>query len=184
MSRWIGEPPLNLVLVQTLVADNSAALDFETGLNDIHDHYEFRLSNIIPATSDTSLWIRFKMSGVYETTNYSYAGTISTPSAHAVQGSTASGAIFISGIGGSGGGMHNTGGNSISGVVTLHNPEAAIKPYVTFQTGWHAQLDGFVRSYVGTGGRNTSGAVTGVRFMISSGNITSGRISLCGYKKS
>ena len=172
-----------MVLIQSQLAASSAQLDFETGLDDTYDHYEFRFSNIIPATNDTNLWVRFRVSGAYATGNYTYIATVGGGSTHSAAGSQGAGAVFLT-PSGAGLGIANTGGNSASGVLTMHNPEAATKAVFTFQTVWNAQTDGFVRTFIGACGYNVAGAITGVRFMMSSGNITSGRVSLYGYKKS
>jgi len=170
-----------LVLIQTQTATASAQLDFETGLDDTYDAYEMRFSSIIPATDDTQLQLQVKVSGSYQTTGY-ISGGLAMTSGAATAAISLTTAVLLSQAGANGG-VGNAAGENLNGVVRFSNPEVSQFCVFEGQTAYK-RGDAALNNVSFSGQYNTAGAVTGIRIKFSSGNITSGRISLYGITKS
>lgn len=175
------------ILISRQTASNSTTIDFTTGLDDTEfDSFIFRLKNIVPATDATSMWMRFSTNAgssyAAGGSDYVYAGLQpdsggGSPSAIS---STGAGQIQISGTSL----MGNSTGEAYSADVTLPAPSnTAIYKHVNVIGGGYGAtpraasitVDGV---YVGS-----TSAVNAVRFLMSSGNITSGTIELWGIRK-
>lgn len=168
-----------MVLIQSQVASASAQIDFTTGLNDTYDSYWISIDSLKPATDDVALWIRVGTGGgpTYQTTGYNYqfqdSGTGTTGSAQAQ---------IVVNRNGSSVGIGNAAGESLNGDFRFSNPEVGNFNLI----GWnafHMRADAAPNSYQGVGARSTAEVITGIRFLMSSGNITSGRFTLYGLKK-
>lgn len=166
------------------VASNHAVLDV-TGLDDTYDRYELEILSLVPQINDVSLALRLGTGGgpawqagtsAYETNGQLIAGNVG------FLGGVASG-IFLTASGGGTFGVGNQAGNSISGVVEFCNPEASAFPTFRFRTSYLRPTGNGGAATSGAGYYGTTGAITGLRVLFSSGNIASGRIRLIGYRK-
>lgn len=171
-------------LIQTQAASSSAQIDFTTGLNDTYDAYEFRITSVSPVTDDADLWLRIGTGGgpTYQTTGYGYIiKQFDTANTDGTANGTGQASILLH----SGGdGLSNAAGETFSAVLRFQNPELT-SDYVLFR--WEAAYigatGGALHVVSGAGRYGTVGAITGIRFMMSSGNIASGRFSLFGIRK-
>lgn len=171
-----------LELIATTTASGVAAVDFTTGINSTYDAYLFVLSSVVPATTNTKLYMRTSSNSGSSfdagATDYAYtmtgiddaAGTLNTSSGGAAQ-------ILIN---------NKAAGASYSGItaaIYLHKPSASQRCQVTYTS---SALDngGLLGSVSGAGARQATGVVNAVRFLFSSGNIASGEFKLYGLKKS
>jgi hypothetical protein len=173
----------SMVLIETQQAVSSATIDFDAGLDDTYDAYEVRLSNVKPATDDAQLRLRVGTGAgpTYDTTGYRWRALVTLDGGNIETGSSNDSAIGLSG--GSGNGIGNATGENFSGVITFANPDAT--DFLQFEFhGSYSESDGQSAGVHGGGRRDTAGAVTGIRFFMSSGDIASGRFSLYGLKKS
>jgi hypothetical protein len=172
-------------IVAEAVANNSAALDVTAGLDDTFDRYEVEILSLVPASNDVSLALRVGTgagptwqagASAYDTNGQLITGSV------AFLGGFGNG-IFLSAAGGGTVGVGNQAGNSISGIVELCNPEANLVPTFRFRTSYLRPTGNGAAAVSGAGYYGTSGAITGLRVLFSSGNIVSGRIRLIGYHK-
>jgi len=171
-----------LELIATTTASGVAAVDFTTGINSTYDAYLFVLTSVIPATTNTKLYMRTSSNSGSSfdagATDYAYAMTGLDDAAgtlNAASGGTTQ--ILIN---------NKAAGASYSGItaaIYLHKPSASQRCQVTYTS---SALDngGLLGSVSGAGSRQATGVVNAVRFLFSSGNIASGEFKLYGLKKS
>ncbi len=165
-----------LVLIETKTLSNVATADFETGLDDTYDDYLFRF-DLSPATDNATLFMRVKAGGSYQTTGYKCGvfGVTNNP-AHASVSSTTALQVTFAGVG-------NASGRSCNGEINFSNPEVAKHVLFNWRSSGY-RSDNFTETAIGCGCYDDTLAVTGIRFLFSTGNIASGRITLYGIKKS
>ena len=165
------------------ISDDSE-IDIESGIDSTYPLYCFSLNNIKVATDDAYLLGRVKVSS-FQTSNYQY-GTTDTRSAdgtfdNATTASTSASEIRIQ----SNNGQGNASDESFNQLVYLPNPSNTSYYKVLWGAGTGFRSDGNMCRHLFFGGyKGGTGAVTGVRFYMSSGNLTSGTISLFGIKDS
>jgi hypothetical protein len=183
----------SLVLLQAQTASASATIDFTTNITSTYDEYEIHLVNVRPATDDTDLWLRVDSNAgaSFEAaaTDYQWAtkgvSTIGTDLDSSGAGLTSE-IILNSTI--ATGGVTNDADNGVCGVIKMFTP-ASTTHYKRFMwsicfenkdagTNVHAIING-AGAYVGA-----TTAIDAIRFMFSSGNITSGSFYLYGVRKS
>ncbi len=133
---------------------------------------------MVPATDNVALLARFKVSGAYQTANYMWASDrISSAGASAPAGSASASSIQIieANVG-------NTTSDTLSGWGVLSSPADAVRPKIFSFTATF--LNGVFYDERGSGTyTGSNAAVTGLQFLASSGNITSGEFKLYGFKK-
>lgn len=171
-----------MVLIQSQTASASSTIDFATGLNDTYDEYFITMSSIKMSVDDSVLQLRVGTGGgpTYQATGYNYIG--SSVGGATTNNGTAQTQINLN-RSGAGVGIGNASGESFSGNVRFSNPEASDFMMIMFDTN-HARADATgPERMVGSGCWLTAGAVTAIRFLPSTGNITSGRFTLYGLKK-
>lgn len=175
------------VLIQTQTASASAAVDFISGLNDTsYDSFLIRLDSVKAATDDVGLVMRVGTGGgpTYQTSGYHYvldrvrAGS-ATP---AITQSTTGTYLTLTETGGTTG-LGNAAGEKFTGEIVFADPESSDFCEFSYR-GQYGLALGESGSVVGGGRYNTAGAITAIRFLMTSGNIASGRFSLYGLKKS
>jgi len=173
------------IWLETLTASASATLDSEVtaGYDGTYKDVVYTLTDIMPATDGTDIWIRVKDSTYQaDAADYEY-GVHGQASSGAFNNATSQGAAQI---------LLNCGDNvgseadeGISGIVRLSSPDNATRP-AGFQwemLWWDDQATPVLFKDNGGGAYNGSfNAITGVRFMMSSGNITSGTIQVYGVQ--
>lgn len=175
------EVPSRRILLATRTASASATLDFTEFNNVTYKRYEFEIEFLLPATDNTDLWLRTSTNG-----GSSYDAGASDYSRF-VHGGTASGIGL-----GPGGSENDSKIGVCSGVGNAANEfgvcadlqliGAANSATFTIARGWVSYTDASANSiYVDTNGfRKTAADVDAVRFLFSSGNITSGVIRMYG----
>ena len=172
-------------LLATGTASASATIDF-TALSDTYESYLIDLASVKPATDDVSLNIRIGTGGgpTYQTSGYRYttAGAADNASGVSTNQSSSAAAIITTGAGG-GAGIGNASGEHVRGSVMFGNPEGS--DFCLFDWNLtYVRADANGEQIRGSGFYGTVGAITGVRFMMSSGNIASGTFRLYGWRKS
>jgi hypothetical protein len=174
-----------LVLLEQHTASNSATLNFTTAISSVFDEYLIEYIDVLPATNNTILWMRVSTDGganyeagaaVYRTAAF----RLHTSAASVVTGGTNS-AFLLSGVDGI---YNNAAGGGVVGSCKLFNPGGSnykkIIGNATHRDGTNA-----VQEMVQYNGEWTGAttAVNAVRFLMSSGNITSGTIRIYGFAK-
>ncbi len=153
-------------LLSTVTASNSATVDIETTFDTTYDDYVIYVSNFSCSSVSQTPAIRFKIGGSYLATGYSFRDYDQVNS---------SGRTYIEIY------------DSIGLSTRLHFRVHISMPSET-GIGHSIYMDG-VNNVNGlptnqTGYHSTTGALTGIRFLMSSGNIATGNFRLFGIRKS
>lgn len=166
----------SMVYISQVVASNSATVDFTSGINSTYDQYVITVSNVIGTTSNEPLCIQVYHSGSLQTTNYtgqyqpSATVLASTPSSTYLQLSAAFGGAASY--------------NATNCTITFGGPSNGNSTHsiAYFGTATYAG----VLPIFGSGGSTTAAAtvLTGLRFFMKTGNISSGTFRLYGIKNS
>jgi hypothetical protein len=132
---------------------------------------------LLPATDGVGLWLRVGTGGgpTYQAdaADYQWASTGDSDSSDSeIELVTAD----------STGALSNAAGETSNVTVKFSNPEAS-KFHVFDWRGVRNAPDNTMRTTMGTGRYQTAEPITAIRFLVSSGNIASGRFSLYGLKK-
>lgn len=177
--------PGALVLLEQFTANNSATLDFTASITSAYDDYVIEFLNVIPATSGAVLWMRmstnagvsYDASAIYDDENYNWRaggsalqGTAGTSTK--IRITQDSGTVTTAADGG------------ITGRAQLYRP---------LSTTMYKRVMGFVTDTAPGpfrvrndffGAYESVTAVNAIRFLFSSGNITSGTIRVYGVSTS
>jgi len=174
-----------MVLLSTAIASNSATIDF-TGLTSAYSAYKVIYSDVVAATNGDAFWIRLGTgstswaSGASDYAHGRYGidvlGTTTTSTAFTTGDGTDSKIVAI-------GSQLNTLNYTTNGEIEIYNPSQSSKNhYITgkicaiYNNAGNAN---FVMGNFGAYYASTT-AVTGIRILMSTGNITSGVFKLYG----
>jgi len=166
----------NWVWLATLVASDSPSLSDTTNFIADYDEYEIVFENILAATNNVDFQMQVHSGGAFQTADY-VAGAGILDSSYAFASSTTH--IQLSGGGNR---VSNAANKGLSGSLRINGVNGGGHKKI-----WGRAINsapGAVNNiqFVGewTGG---VGAITGVRFQMSSGNIAAGKIHIFGRKK-
>ena len=168
-----------LTLLQTVTASASATVDLETGVGSTYNSYVVIAEGIQPATDNATLMCRLKRGGVYPATGYNYHTNVSSDAAATYSGVAARAAVSII----MSAALDSGSGQSVMNfTLQINNANnAAMDQGVTWQ--------GFSRDSTisqkaeGYGEHDGTGVLQGIRFLMSSGNISIGTFRLYGISK-
>jgi len=174
------------VLLASTDASSSASVSFDGYYSSTYKNYKVIISDFIPATNNITFWIRYNQSGSPVTASYQYItsvsySTVATPDYNAqATGSQSDTKINLI----ASNAQTSTAGFCLSAEVTIFNPlnTANYKRIQVVGSGMEGNntyhwLGNTAGLYKG----NTS-ALSGITFLCSSGNITSGNFKLYGIK--
>jgi hypothetical protein len=171
------------VVLATSTASASATLDISSVFNDaLYARYELELIDLVPATNDVQALLRVGTGagptwqagvGAYNSALLAWA-TSSQGYPTAI-----SNAIALSQQPGGGQGVHS---NGFYGLVRFWTPQSARIPTFNIDTV-QVSTAPVPTSVRGSAIYGIATAITGLRFLFSSGNIASGSIRLLGYRK-
>ena len=168
------------VKISSVTASNSAQIDF-TGLSSTYFAYYVVCSGVLPATNSVMFQSRISISGTFSSSSlYSLAqqGTGAATVAGRVT-SAAQWNLIDSGIFGT---LLNTVGTESGWRIFLNNPSStANAKTIAFEADMIASSTtaSFIR---GSGFYQSTSAIDGIRFFMSSGNISTGIFTLYGLK--
>ena len=185
----------SMTLIKTLTASSSSTLSFVDGsssvvLDNTYPVYLFKFINIHPASDNSFFNVNFSTDSgsnynvtkttTFFRTNHSESGAggvLGYRTDEDLAQSTSDQKLIVTGIG-------NDNDQSCSGFLHLFNPSSNIfvKHFIA-RTQCYTFNDYSMDNYV-AGYCNTTSAVDGVRFQMSSGNIDAGTIKLYGIKDS
>jgi hypothetical protein len=158
-------------LINTLTASNSTALQDTSSLTSAYAEYEIVIEDMISATNAVSCEIQVHSGGTFQSTTYVSGYLVGN-------GSTASSANSTTFIPCSAGAtMSNTA--PMIAIFRVNNPSAAVtlKPWTGFGESFACAV---VCATTFGGYWNNSAAVDGFQIVMSSGNITSGKVKVYG----
>ena len=165
-------------LLSVVTASNSATVDVETTFDSTYDKYVIEVDGLTVQTDDTDLYCRLKIGGSYLATNqYNYhslrlAVTVTPVSAEDK-------IVLVTDL-------SNQATASAHMRMTLANPSSTAFSKNVHYDGVITDGPGNIAChFVGGGGTISSAnqALTGVRFLMSSGNIVAGSFKLYGLRK-
>ena len=169
-----------MVLLQTVTASASATVDLETGIGSTYDDYVI-IGDGVDMASSVPLNVRFKIGGAYLTAGYTYHTDVSLSSAATYAGinSASAGAIIMSADINS-----SVSDSNFSFRMDVFNANSGTLGLNTAWAGSSFDSNTNVSAKAnGQGSNVTAGAITGVRFLGTSGNITAGTFRLYGVIK-
>lgn len=171
-----------LVLIQRQTPSGVATCDFTTGISSTYDEYVVTFTDVRPATNGVNLWYRisedggstFKSTGYYG--GYSLVGDV-TAGAFTSQSNQAQALIAVS--------VGNTAARPLSGELRFWSPSSTTtaKKCIASTIYGDGTTDEARFQQTGILYTPTPAAMNAIRFMFSSGNITSGSIALYGVSK-
>ena len=170
-----------LVWLSTVTASASATVDIETTFSSTYDAYMLIGNSIRPANDAQSFRMLLKIGGTYLTTaNYRYH-TNNSGSNSALYAGAATGADNNIVMGNS---VSNAVAASLDFVLYTHDPDiTTLKQKVSWTGGYIDHVANHTSSS-GIASHDTAGALTGIRFLFGTGNITSGTFRLYGITNS
>ena len=181
-------------LISVVTASNSATVDFTTGIGSTYDDYVVVADNLIAATNAANMGVQMYTAGAWITSLYSYNiqsldSSSSTPT-YTRSISAPRGLILPSLSDGSGGTFAMPGAFTAffydlngTGVLSYGKPYV-VNSIVMATNANSVAVAGQGGGFLFDGLSNSPAAVTGIRFLMSSGNITSGTFRLYGIQKS
>ena len=164
-------------LIGTSVASASASLT-QTGLDSTYDTYVIVYSDFKPASDAVDIRLRLGDSSGIDSggSDYAYHNHASAENSSSYSGQSSAGVSFLP-IGLS---LGNAAGEGGGGIAYLHQPgDATTFPIVTWSAGGVKEST-IIQMSKGVGIRQTVITVDRVELTMSSGNITSGRMSVYG----
>ena len=165
--------------IATVTASSSASLTV-TGLDSTYDTFAVAVSDLIPATDSTHVMMRVgDSSGVDSgSTDYSNHTGMSTSTSAGYAGSATAGNDRINlGIS-----VGNVSGEGFGGLYYIHNPgDGSVFPLIT-GTSVYKTYSGVLEGGALAATRDAVITLDRVQILMSSGNITSGRVTAWGIK--
>lgn len=172
--------PGALKKISAVVASSQSSVDFTSGIDSTYREYIFALDNVLPSSGNVNLLMEVSedAGGTWKTTDY-FCGIVNATSAGTVGGAASTTAIQLSTTQ-----ISATGSFGWTGRVSLPTPSSSsVRKYVSFHGAALRQGD-LVADYCFGGGHynGDGGAINGVRFVFSSGNVASGTVTMYGVK--
>lgn len=169
----------NLVELASATASGSSSLDFTSGIDSTYHAYLFTIEHLVPATNSTALRARFYISGAWQTTLYRTVYDWAASDASSGITNDTAGIIFTDTSTNLQG---NNATNSLSGQMILYGPSnTSSHKKVIGQSTYGDSSNVLCTGSIG-GTHPSTAAITGVRFIQSSGNLTSGIVRMYGIK--
>ena len=179
-------------LIKEVTASSSASVSFVNGSSDVvfdstFDIYEIFYTNVHPATNDVEFGFKATTNGTdfgvatTATFNFDFINEAGN-STSTFQYSTSYDSAQSTGLVNLLHSVGNDNDQSMSGRMIIYSPASTtfVKNFNFFSTGYHAS--DLAENYVGGGYVNTTSAVTGLQFSMSSGNIDAGTFKLIGHR--
>lgn len=170
--------PSRIALIETKTASSSASLAFTAGFGNFTT-YIIKIRTLVPATNAVALNMTWSTDGgsSYLASNYLWSQYQFTSSGGRNYG--ASGAASLIQITNSSGTLSTTAGRDFNGDIVLYNLGGTRCPTCTLHAS-HYNSSAVADGIIGGGMNTTTTAINAIKFAMSSGNITSGTITLYG----
>jgi hypothetical protein len=169
----------SMVLLGSASASSSATIDF-TGLPaNTYNSYRLYVDCAVPATNAVSLLIRVSSGGVFQTSGYKWQNWRWTTAGQGVTGSASASGIACDANGADN--ISNSANNGGSFVIDFYNPSQSSDIHRCNIQGYY--LGSTELGIVGNGWTGTN-TIDGFRFLMTSGNISTGRFYLYGIRNS
>ena len=178
----------SMEFIESQDASTSSSLDF-TGFDATkYDSYVFEGANVLNGSSFVALQVRTSTDGgsTYDATGGDYAyglqimDMVAATSPEYSNQAAATSIVMTDGTGG--GDVPSTSGDGVGFTLRVRGPHLAKDTMVSWTCEYDTGAE--YRTGVGGGVRLSSADVDAIRFMFSSGNITSGTITMYGLRNS
>lgn len=167
-----------LVLIETKTASNSATIDFTTDIDATYSEYVLAVKNAVPSSDGSANYLRIESGGAWQTTSYAYvteymyADGVTT---NGLESSSSAAQILI----------ESSTGSDIGegGSYTIHISDpsnTALKKHIYGKGALINSAGNLIKREFAGAWMGGNGAVTGIRFYFSVGNVESGIFSLYG----
>jgi hypothetical protein len=172
--------PGSMVYLSTVTASAASTADIETTFDSTYDEYWIIAESIKPSVDGATINLRMKLSGAYVTTNdYGWTRVQITTASSVVSGGASSAATeirFIDKIG-------NAATKYGWGIIKIKTPSGSNIKALQYESSAFIDTAGTLDAYFGSGFNAGTGALTGIRFLPSSGTF-SGTFRLYGIRNS
>jgi len=164
-----------MVLLNTLVASNSAFLGDQTNITGTYSAYEIILDEILPVASGPVLYLQFSQGGVWQTAGYFGVNAVMTTAPLSpTEYNPSSGQL-------TGTGILNSAGGGVTGRLRLNRPAVAgITHWAQGHTAYQGASVSAAADWINLTWTTNTNALDGVRLIFSSGNIASGTMKIFG----
>ena len=184
-----AEQPSEMVLIQEITASGSGTVDFTAGITSAFKIYVVEYWGVLPETNATYLTLRFYSGGAWQAdaADYSFSGemTYSNGTTNNFMGAGGTGQTGNSTsipLQYSGAAQGNSANYHAAGMVKIYDPSnTSIYKRVRY-VGAYVNSSGNLTQVDGEGNFYGAAAVTGFRFLYSSGNISVGTFRLYGLR--
>jgi hypothetical protein len=184
-STWTSAAPAasssGLTLLSTVTASASSTVDIETTFNSTYDVYQLVISGVTQTESNASFECLMKIGGSYLTTSTYYwqrEQTLSnTPADNYLSANSGSNSLlrFASSL-------SNSSGSSLNLVIYIFSPAStSLAKHITWIGSSNNST--LIQKNNGVGYNSGTSALTGLRFSMNSGTITTGSFRLYGISK-
>jgi len=194
-SAGSGSPPTwatagggSWTYLSTVTASNSATVNVENTFDSTYDLYALVAVNLYTSTNGVQLYCRLKVAGSYQTNSYSH-GNFGTTATNTTLNATneTNGAYIRLNIGGGGDTLMRADSTTPAMLILYTQNPANTSTYkmVSGSLAYTPEDGGYRYTHGQVGGRhhNTVGALTGIQFFASTGNLY-GTFRLYGIKNS
>jgi hypothetical protein len=172
------------IFLSAVTASNSATVDIETTFDSTYQNYAIVAASVRPVSDGVSLIARQKQGGAYKVDNYQYHLSISNNSSASYTGSAngnTTSYLVAYDLSDAAGGPEN----GASFVMYIPNPSNTTLRKTVFATGVvNSANAGAAQMTLAGANFDLTSALTGIRFLFTSGNIDSGTFRLYGIKNS
>ena len=170
------------VELQSVTASSSATVDLETDIGGDYDEYMIVVSDAIPSTDGRQLFIRLKVGGSYQTSSYQYHSNYSRSSANTYAGDSSTSQGYIDTNATGAGNASNESGYNVKVYFSSPDSTSTFKGVTVIGDCYASDGNSVTMLSVGHY-EGAATALTGVRFYMSTDNISSGIFTLYGLKK-
>lgn len=164
-------------------ASSSASINITSKITSEFDTYFIEIQDLIPATDNTSLWLRTSTNNgtSWDTgaSDYSYVITAvgSASATTFVTNAATDNAVVVSPA------LGNAAGRSFDSTVKLYNPLNSSLYTNIRADNIYTATNGQIALATASGRRTSAAAVNAIQFLMSSGNIASGIVRVYGLRK-
>ena len=180
---WADAGGGSLTLISSVTASNSASVNFTSGITSTYDTYVVYGEGIVPAEDDREMGMRTSTDGgsSFDSSSGNYNWILNEYQTASLAGgdsaSDTSGKMCAAGIG-------NASGESFNFKAYIHAPSNASLQTLIDGESVFMRATGVLRHNRFSIRRISAADVDAIQFIMSSGNITSGRFSLFGIAHS
>jgi hypothetical protein len=182
---WVTPVGGSWIFLSSVTASNSATVNIETTFDSTYQNYVIVAAAVKASSSGQNLLVRQRQSGTYQSADYrwhlnqSYQGSSSYQGAAANPGTEYRISQYVS---------SSSSDQGVNLVMYILDPANTSTYKGVFCTGYNnsdnINVDGMNCTMLTGVSQNSTAALTGIRFFMSSGNIASGTFRLYGIKNS